>query len=204
VLALLVPGHLALGGLHRRLFDLLTYAGHAGHPSLSPRGYRSAPDELDRGDVVRLHALLALGRLVGDLGTLVEGLEAAPGYTRMVDEEVFATLIRGDEAVALLVAEPLNRSLGHIGARLSFEGPHRNKKAAPLVEGGASVTIKPAISTYTLTIPQLGAGTPQRGEVRRIPVLRTWMNRGQDVSMLRLQVIKVASLWGRWTYQRWR
>src|SRR4028119_463151 len=34
LLALLVPGHLALGGLHRCLFDLVTYAGHVGLPSL--------------------------------------------------------------------------------------------------------------------------------------------------------------------------
>ena len=37
-----------------------------------------------------------------------------------------------------------------------FPGLHRNKKAAPLVEGGASVTIKPTSSTTLLTIPQSG------------------------------------------------
>jgi hypothetical protein len=30
-----------------------------------------------------------------------------------VDEEIFAAIIRGDETVALIVVEPLNRSLGH-------------------------------------------------------------------------------------------
>src|SRR5919112_1770432 len=59
-------------------------------------------DRLDGGDVVRLHALLTLGRLVGDLGTLIEALEAVARYTTVVDEEILATLVGGDEAVALL------------------------------------------------------------------------------------------------------
>src|SRR5215212_5103028 len=48
------------------------------------------PDRLDGGDVVRLHALLALGSLVGDLGTLIEALEAVTRYTTVVHEEVLA------------------------------------------------------------------------------------------------------------------
>src|ERR671913_1808858 len=71
-------------------------------------------DRLYGGDVVRLHALLALGSLVGDLGTLIEALEAVADYTRMVHEEVLAALVGGDEAVAFIVVEPLYRSLGHI------------------------------------------------------------------------------------------
>src|SRR5215211_5755065 len=77
-------------------------------------GYRSiAPGWLDGGDVIRLHALLALSSLVRDLGALIEALEAVTRYTAEVNEEVLATLIRGDEAVALIVVEPLYRSLGH-------------------------------------------------------------------------------------------
>jgi hypothetical protein len=60
-------------------------------------------DRLDSGDVIRLHALLALGSLIRDLGALLKALEAVAGYTAVVHEEVLATLIRGDEAVALLV-----------------------------------------------------------------------------------------------------
>src|SRR5215207_2746837 len=78
-------------------------------------GYRSiAPGWLDGRDVLRLHALLALGRLVRDLGALIEALEAVAGYARVVHEEILATLVGGDEAVALLVVEPLYRSLGHV------------------------------------------------------------------------------------------
>jgi hypothetical protein len=70
--------------------------------------------ELDGDDVLRLHALSALGRLVGDLLALFEGLEPATTYTAVVYEEVVSTVVGGDEAVALLVVEPLDRSLGHV------------------------------------------------------------------------------------------
>src|SRR4028119_795208 len=77
---------------------------------------------LGQGDVVRLHALLALGRLEGDLGTFVEGLEPLARYPAVMDEEVFATLVRGDKAVTLIVVEPLNRSLGHKQSPPFFPG----------------------------------------------------------------------------------
>src|SRR5215204_224234 len=69
---------------------------------------------LDGADVLRLHALLALRRLVGDLLAFFKRLESAATYPAVMHEEVIATLIRGDEAVALLVIEPLDRSLGHM------------------------------------------------------------------------------------------
>ncbi len=62
---------------------------------------------LELGDVSRLHALLTLGRLVGDLGTLFKGLEPFTLYTREVHEEVLTPIVWGDEAVALILAEPL-------------------------------------------------------------------------------------------------
>src|SRR5215216_3287805 len=65
-------------------------------------------------NVLRLHSLTPLGRLVRYLGALVEGLEALACYARVVHEEVLTPVVRGDEAVALLVAEPLYRSLGHM------------------------------------------------------------------------------------------
>src|ERR671911_3243579 len=98
----------------------------------------SVPDRLDGADVVRLHTPTPLGRLVGDLGTLLEALEAA-GYVRMVHEEVLATLVWGDEAVAFIVVEPLYRSLGHTWSPPFFSGAPPQQKAAPLVEVGASV-----------------------------------------------------------------
>src|SRR5829696_5602202 len=69
---------------------------------------------LDGGDVLRLHPLVALRRLVGDLLVFFKRLESAATYPAVMHEEFFATLIRGDKAVALLVVEPLDRSLGHM------------------------------------------------------------------------------------------
>src|ERR671919_622528 len=68
---------------------------------------------LRRSNVLRLHSLTPLGRLVRHLGALVEGLEALACYARVVHEEILTSVVGGDEAVALLVAEPLYRSLGH-------------------------------------------------------------------------------------------
>src|SRR5215210_115034 len=171
-LALLLTGDLVLSGLRRRLLDLLAYVGDVDHPSLRCESigvftYRSMHPtndaitgretaRLDGGDVIRLHALLALGRLVGYLGALIKALEAVTRYARVVHEEVLATLIRGDEAVALLVAEPLYRSLGHVWSPPFSVGAPLQQKAAPRVEGGASLTIKPTSIYCTLTIPRAG------------------------------------------------
>ena len=70
---------------------------------------------LDGSDVLRLHALLAAGRLVGDLGSLFKGPEPVACYPAVVHEEVFATLLGGDKAVPLILVESLDRSFwGHI------------------------------------------------------------------------------------------
>src|ERR687893_1620527 len=50
-----------------------------GRDSRPSRYYLGCPSYLDGGDVLRLHALLATGRLVGDLGALFEGPEPAAG-----------------------------------------------------------------------------------------------------------------------------
>src|ERR687890_78640 len=108
-----------------------------GYPG--PGAFRSLTGSLRGGDAVRLHALLTLGRLVGYLGALVEGLEALACYARVVHEEVLATLVRGDEAVALLVGKPLYRSLGHVWSPpFVFLGLQRNKKPPLWLKGGAS------------------------------------------------------------------
>src|SRR5215210_887058 len=160
LLAVLAPGQPFLGGVHRRVFDLLACAGHVMTLLLrgatpfvlrlpkpapgpcqgktigalampGPRSFRAdttvdrRSGRLERGDVVRLHPLAALRRLVRDLGALLEGLEALAGYAGVVDEEVLAALVRGDEAVALLVAEPLHCSLGHRWPLLCLWGLHR-------------------------------------------------------------------------------
>jgi len=62
---------------------------------------------LDGLDVRRLRALLALGHLELDCLSLGEGAEAIPCDAAEVNEDVLSTFSR-DEAVALLVAEPLD------------------------------------------------------------------------------------------------
>src|SRR5215212_6418370 len=60
---------------------------------------------LCQGDVARLHTLVALGSLVGDLRALVERLEPAARYPAVVNEEVFAAFVGGNKAVAFIVVE---------------------------------------------------------------------------------------------------
>jgi hypothetical protein len=69
---------------------------------------------LDGGDVLRLHALLTLGRLVGYLGTLLERSKPATCYRAVVHEEIIAPVVGLYEAVTLIAVEPLDRSLGHV------------------------------------------------------------------------------------------
>src|SRR4029079_16926099 len=70
---------------------------------------RAAEEELrDRANVGRLRALLPLGCLVLDACALGERLEAVAGDGAEVHEQVLRPVLRRDEAVALLVAEPLH------------------------------------------------------------------------------------------------
>src|SRR5688500_3275868 len=81
---------------------------------------RSDPAErrvgLDGLDVRRVRALGAVLGVVGDLRALGQRLEAAALDGGVVDEEVLALVVRGDEAEALLVAEPLHGSGCHCDA----------------------------------------------------------------------------------------
>jgi transposase len=54
-----------------------------------------------------------LDRIVSHLVALFEGVEATAGYARVVHEEVFASIIWRNKAIAFVAAEPLDRSLGH-------------------------------------------------------------------------------------------
>ena len=62
----------------------------------------------------RLRTLPALAHLVGYLLALLEGLKSAACYPRVVHEDVFAAVFQRDEALALLVGKPLDRSLRHV------------------------------------------------------------------------------------------
>src|SRR6187402_147262 len=81
-------------------------SGHSLNYSLLLRG--------GEDDVGRLGALVALARLVLDLRALGEGLEPVAADAAVVDEEILATILRGDEPVSLAVVEPLNGSACHM------------------------------------------------------------------------------------------
>src|SRR5829696_7439053 len=117
-----------------------------GRACTRPSSHFVASRVLRRRNVLRLHALTPLGRLVRHLGALVEGLEALTRDARVVHEEVLTTVVRGDEAVALLVTEPLYRSLGHIlEPTFRIPGPQQTEKP-PSNSGWRSVYCRPTLS----------------------------------------------------------
>src|SRR3954449_5136897 len=71
------------------------------------------PAALERGDVDGLGALVADLGVVGHLRALSQRLEAVGVDAGVVDEEVLAALVRGHEAEALVVVEPLHGSGSH-------------------------------------------------------------------------------------------
>src|ERR671921_2117463 len=76
--------------------------------------FRASPATSALRNVLCLHAPSALHRLVSHLLAFFEGLEATTGYTRVVHEEVFASIIRSNKAIAFVAVEPLDCSLGHV------------------------------------------------------------------------------------------
>ena len=60
-----------------------------------------------------LGPLLALGQIEADALVLIQGAEAAVLDGGVVDEEVGAAFVGGDEAETLLGVEPLNGTLSH-------------------------------------------------------------------------------------------
>src|SRR3954471_17805396 len=86
----------------------------AASPPPERRGLRAESAALLHLDVRRGGALGTHLGLVADLRTLGKRLEAAAGDARVVDEEVLALVVGGDESEALLVAEPLDGSRCHM------------------------------------------------------------------------------------------
>ena len=67
-----------------------------------------SPSNLQRLDVSRLQTLRALLRFEAHLLVFSQRLEAVAADFREMREQVVAALVRGDEAKALAVVEPLN------------------------------------------------------------------------------------------------
>src|SRR5690242_2574529 len=79
-----------------------------------PRKARAAGFSLDRRHVDGLWALVALLRVVGHLGPLLQRAIALSVYAGVVDEQVLVTVVRGDETEPLVVAEPLYGASWHV------------------------------------------------------------------------------------------
>jgi hypothetical protein len=86
-------------------------------------------------NVLSLHTLSASDRLVSNLLAFFEGPEATAYYARVVHEEVFASIIRRNEAVAFLAIEPLDRSLGLILKLVFLSLGTFTTKGRPLLAG---------------------------------------------------------------------
>src|SRR5207247_9483942 len=90
---------------------------------------RGAPDEIsalaDHADIRGLRALPPSGLLVFDLVALVQRLVAVPLNCTVVHEQVLATLIRSNEAVTLLRAEPLHCPCCHTFHLFTFRATNR-------------------------------------------------------------------------------
>src|SRR4051794_36785432 len=69
---------------------------------------------LERGHVDGFGSLVASFGVIGDLRALGQRLEAVRVDAGVVDEQVLATLVRRDEAEALVVVEPLDGSGCHV------------------------------------------------------------------------------------------
>src|SRR4051812_5852990 len=95
-----------------RTIGVLLPAGHAAAMRIAAGP--GVASRLERGDVDGLRPLVAGLGVVGDLRALSERLEAARVDAGVVDEQVLATLVRRDEAEALVVVEPLNGSGCHV------------------------------------------------------------------------------------------
>src|SRR5215210_4655209 len=101
--------------------------------------FKASPATRALRNVLCLHAPSALDRLVSYLLAFFEGLEATAGYARVVHEEVFASIIRRNKAIAFVAVEPLDCSLGHV-LKLVFLplGLFTTKRPPLFLAGGAS------------------------------------------------------------------
>src|SRR4051794_7601570 len=119
-------------------------------------GGREAPAalaELDRDDALCLGTLRPFDRVELHLRALRERLEAFAGDRRVVDENVLATVSRGDEAVPLRVVEPLDGS-----------SCHENTSSARTRTGRGSTQ---CANRYSLEYPGTVARHPAAGLLRR-------------------------------------
>ena len=91
-----------------------------------------------------------LNRLVSDPLLFLEAARSGVPYPRVTheevfDEDVFAPAERGDEAVALLLVEPLYLPLRYVLSPPFFAEALPQQKSRPLLLGGAPAETKPTL-----------------------------------------------------------
>src|SRR5205807_3516704 len=90
-----------------------------------------APPLADDRDRSRLGALIPLLRLVGHLPTVGQALEAIAQDRAVMDEQVLAAIVRGNEPKPLGVVEPLHGSSCHVTPPLATQERVRKARAQP-------------------------------------------------------------------------
>src|SRR6476659_6458203 len=106
-----------MNGIHRGDAQPRCRDGHQGAGD-SPA--RACEDELGRANVYGAGALVARLGLIRHLGAFAKRAKAVADDRALVDEQVLRAVIRGDEAEALLVAEPLHGSTRHVRTPLVY------------------------------------------------------------------------------------
>src|SRR3954453_24030769 len=136
-------------------------------------GERSPPSapRLERGDVDGLRPLVAGLGVIGDLRALGQRLEAVRVDAGVVDEQVLATLVRRDEAQALVAVEPLDGSGCHvIPPRLCALRTRRLPKATT---AGAETLCRRALRARPEHLQGTAAGAPRANACVAVPVSGT-------------------------------
>src|SRR5215203_4559182 len=101
--------------------------------------FEASPATRTLRNVLCLHAPPALDRLISHLLAFFEGLEATTSYARVVHEEVFASIIRRNKAIAFVAIEPLDCSLGHVLKLIFLSlGLFTTKRPPLFLPGGTS------------------------------------------------------------------
>jgi hypothetical protein len=77
----------------------------------SPSDFTIGTGDLDQSNALRLGTLLSLGGLELDCLAIFEIPKPFPDNAREMYEEILATFVRSNEAIAFLLTEPLYRAL---------------------------------------------------------------------------------------------
>src|SRR5207248_5092660 len=99
-------------------------------------GFSLLRERLQRLDVRRGRALLALRHVEGDLLAILQRLVAGALDRAVMGEEIFAAVIRRDEPETLGVVEPLNGTCCHVFSNPYLREAVRASLTVTMIKGG--------------------------------------------------------------------